>query len=72
MTLAAHFFADTAALTGRSMKHVTRSPDTVITTAVMPIAFMALFVYVLGEAIDTGSGSGAYLGYMLPGMQKNT
>lgn len=33
-----HFFGDTVTLTGRSMKHVLRSPDTIITTAVMPIA----------------------------------
>ncbi|NDL56219.1 ABC transporter permease [Phytoactinopolyspora mesophila] len=68
--MAAHFFVDTAALTGRSLKHVTRSPDTIITTAVMPIAIMLLFVYVLGGAIDTGPASGArsYIDYMLPGV----
>ncbi|WP_449276735.1 ABC transporter permease [Leucobacter sp. GX24907] len=65
-----HFFADTATLTGRSLKHVTRSPDTIITTAIMPIAIMLLFVYVLGGAIETGpeSGSGTYIDYMLPGI----
>lgn len=65
-----YFFADTATLTGRSLKHVTRSPDTIITTAIMPIAIMLLFVYVLGGAIETGpeSGSGAYINYMLPGV----
>ncbi|WGW12041.1 ABC transporter permease [Saxibacter everestensis] len=65
-----HFVADTATLTGRSMKHVTRSPDTIITTAVMPIAIMLLFVYVLGGAIDTGpeAGSSSYIDYMLPGV----
>lgn len=68
--MTAHFFADTATLTGRSLKHVTRSPDTIITTAIMPIAIMLLFVYVLGGAIETGpgSGSGAYIDYMLPGI----
>ncbi|HCX83889.1 MAG TPA: hypothetical protein DHV14_01880 [Micrococcales bacterium] len=30
--------ADTVALTRRSLRHVTRSPDTIITTAVLPIA----------------------------------
>ncbi|NAZ76528.1 ABC transporter permease [Kineococcus sp. T13] len=64
------FLADTATLTGRSMKHVTRSPDTIITTAVMPIAIMLLFVYVFGGAIDTGpeAASGSYVDYMLPGV----
>jgi ABC-2 type transport system permease protein len=61
-----HFFGDTAVLTGRTMRHVTRSPDTIITTAIMPIAIMVLFVYVFGGAIDTGSVS--YVNYMLPGI----
>ena len=43
-----------------------RSVDTVITTTVMPIAFMLLFVYVFGGAIDTGTGS--YVAYLLPGI----
>jgi len=50
-----HFLSDTVTLTGRSLKHILRSPDTIITTAVMPIAFLLLFVFVFGGAIDTGS-----------------
>jgi len=61
-----HFFGDTAVLTGRSMKHVTRNVDTIITTAVIPVAIMLLFVYVLGGAIRSGSAS--YVNYMLPGI----
>src|SRR5437764_4063694 len=61
-----HFFGDTAVLTGRSMRHIARSPDTIITTAIMPIAFMLLFVYVFGGAIKHGSGS--YVTYLLPGI----
>ncbi|WP_433832724.1 ABC transporter permease [Actinoplanes sp. CA-015351] len=57
---------DTAVLLGRSLRHIARSPDTIITTAVMPIAFMLLFVYVFGGAIDTGTGS--YVNYLLPGI----
>ncbi|WHU45224.1 ABC transporter permease [Gordonia sp. L191] len=64
--MATHFAADTTALLGRTLRHVTRSPDTIITTAVMPIAFLLLFVYVLGGAIQTGSGS--YIDYLLPGI----
>ena len=64
--MATHFFGDTVVLTGRTMRHVTRSPDTIITTAVMPIGIMVLFVYVFGGAIDTGSVS--YVNYMLPGI----
>ncbi len=64
--MSTHFFGDTAVLTGRSLRHVTRSPDTIITTAIMPIAFMLLFVYVFGGAIKHGSGS--YVTYLLPGI----
>lgn len=61
-----HFFGDTAVLTARSLKHVTRSADTIITTALMPIAFMLVFVYVFGGAIKSGSAS--YVDYLLPGI----
>jgi len=61
-----HFFGDTAVLTGRSLRHITRSPDTIITTVITPVAMMLLFVYVFGGAINTGSDS--YVNYMLPGI----
>jgi len=64
----ATFLSDTTVLTGRSMRHITRSLDTIITTALMPIAFMLLFVFVFGGAIDTGSFSGSYVDYLLPGI----
>jgi ABC-2 type transport system permease protein len=62
------FLGDTALLTGRSLRHILRSPDTIITTTIMPIAFMLLFVYVFGGAISTGSGSARYVTYLLPGI----
>lgn len=61
-----HVIADTTALTSRSLRHILRSPDTIITTAVMPIGILLLFVFVLGGAIDTGSQS--YIDYLLPGI----
>ncbi len=60
------FLGDTALLTGRSLRHIMRSPDTIITTTIMPIAFMLLFVYVFGGAISPGKGS--YVKYLLPGI----
>jgi ABC-2 type transport system permease protein len=62
----ANFSRDTTALLGRSLRHISRSPDTIITTAVMPIAFLLLFVYVFGGAIESGSDS--YVTYLLPGI----
>jgi ABC-2 type transport system permease protein len=64
--MASHFFGDTAVLTGRTMRHITRSLDTIITTAIMPVALLLLFVYVFGGAIKHGSGS--YVTYLLPGI----
>jgi ABC-2 type transport system permease protein len=61
-----YFFGDTAVLTGRSLRHIARSLDTIITTTIMPIAFMLLFVYVFGGAINSGSDS--YVTYLLPGI----
>jgi ABC-2 type transport system permease protein len=61
-----HFFGDTAVLTGRSLRHILRSPDTIITTVITPIAMLLLFVYVLGGAIQTGTGK--YVNYLLPGI----
>ena len=64
--MSTHFAGDTALLTGRSLRHITRSLDTIITTTIMPIAFLLLFVFVFGGAIDTGTGS--YIDYLLPGI----
>lgn len=57
---------DTYILLGRSLRHILRSPDTIITVAVMPIAFMLLFVYVFGGAINAGTDN--YVNYLLPGI----
>ncbi|WP_328511264.1 ABC transporter permease [Streptomyces mirabilis] len=64
--MTAYFFGDTAVLTGRTLRHVTRCMDTIITTVITPVAMMLMFVYVFGGAIDTGSVS--YVNYMLPGI----
>ncbi len=60
------FFGETATLLGRSLRHILRSPDTIITTAITPIAMLLLFVYVFGGAIDTGGVT--YVDYLLPGI----
>ena len=61
-----HFFGDTRVMLRRTLRHVTRSLDTIITVTIMPIAFMLLFVYVFGGAIQAGTGS--YVNYLLPGI----
>jgi ABC-2 type transport system permease protein len=61
-----HALGDTVVLLGRSLRHILRSPDTIITTALMPIGLLLLFVFVFGGAIDTGSEP--YVAYLLPGI----
>src|SRR3974390_2794768 len=61
-----HFFSDMGVMLGRSMRHILRSMDTIITVTIMPIAFMLLFVYVFGGAIETGTDN--YVNYLLPGI----
>ncbi len=60
------FFSDIDVMLGRSMRHIFRSMDTIITVTIMPIAFMLLFVYVFGGAIQTGTDN--YVNYLLPGI----
>jgi len=61
-----HSFSDTRVMLGRSLLHVTRSMDTIITVTIMPIAFMLLFVYVFGGAIQAGTDN--YVNYLMPGI----
>ncbi len=61
-----HFFNDMGVMLSRSMRHIFRSMDTIITVTIMPIALMLLFVYVFGSAIQTGTDS--YVNYLLPGI----
>ena len=61
-----YFFSDMGVMLGRSMRHIFRSMDTIITVCLMPIAMMLLFVYVLGGAIEAGTDN--YVNYLLPGI----
>jgi len=65
-TMKKHFFSDMGVMLGRSMRHIFRSMDTIITVTIMPIAFMLLFVYVFGGAMQTGADN--YVNYLLPGI----
>lgn len=61
-----HVFSDMGVMLGRSMRHIFRSMDTIITVTLTPIFMMLLFVYVFGGAL--GAGTGNYVNYMLPGI----
>jgi len=61
-----YFFSDMGVMLGRSMRHIFRSMDTIITVTITPIVMMLMFVYVLGGAIQTGTDN--YVNYLLPGI----
>ncbi|WP_328474219.1 ABC transporter permease [Actinoplanes sp. NBC_00393] len=64
--MSTHVLSNTGVMLGRSMKHITRSLDTIITVTITPIAFMLLFRYVFGGAIQTGADN--YVNYLIPGI----
>lgn len=59
---------DTWTMTKRSLRHIVRSLDTIITVVLMPIAMMLLFVFVFGGAIGTQTGGGPYVNFITPGI----
>src|SRR5512138_1530926 len=61
-----YFISDMNVMLERSMRHIFRSLDTIITVTIMPVMFMLLFVYVFGGAIQTGTDN--YVNYLLPGI----
>lgn len=61
-------FKDTWTMAKRSLRHITRSMDTIITVVLMPIAFMLLFVYIFGGAIGHQTGSVKYIDFIVPGI----
>jgi ABC-2 type transport system permease protein len=60
--------ADTWTMTKRSLRHTTRSVDTIITVVLTPIAMLLLFAYVFGGALGKQTGSIAYVDFITPGV----
>lgn len=55
-------------MTKRSLRHTTRSLDTIITVVLTPIAMLLLFVYVFGGALGEQTGSTKYVDFITPGV----
>jgi ABC-2 type transport system permease protein len=60
------FFTDSWVLIVRSLKHIFKNMDQLLSLVMQPIMFMLLFRYVFGGAIDTGSVS--YVNYLMAGI----
>lgn len=63
-----YFFADMLTMLQRSLRHIFRSFDTIVTVTFTPIAIMLLFVYVLGGSMQANMNTKEYVTYMLPGI----
>ena len=50
----------------RSLRHIVKNPDQLLSIAIQPVMFMLLFRYVFGGAIDTGGVS--YVNYLVAGI----
>ncbi len=60
--------ADTWTMTKRSLRHTTRSLDTIITVVLTPIAMLLLFVYVFGGALGQQTGAIDYVDFITAGV----
>ncbi len=59
---------DTWTMAKRSLRHTTRSLDTIITVVLTPIGILLLFVYVFGGALGEQTGSIEYVDFITPGV----
>ncbi|MYU35326.1 ABC transporter permease [Streptomyces sp. SID8358] len=57
-----------AVMTGRSLRISRRNIDAVITSLMLPVMLMLIFVYFFGGAIDTGTAYDSYVMYVVPGV----
>ncbi|MGH7892942.1 MAG: ABC transporter permease, partial [Thermodesulfobacteriota bacterium] len=62
--------SDSWVLTKRSIKHITRNLDQLLSLILMPVMFLILFRYVFGGAIDTGDTT--YPNFLLAGILVET
>jgi ABC-2 type transport system permease protein len=61
----ANAVGDAVTMSGRNIRLARRNLDMLIMSAVLPLMMMALFVYVFGGAITTGT---EYIDYVVPGI----
>ncbi|MFG1922763.1 ABC transporter permease [Cryptosporangium sp. NPDC048952] len=64
---------DSLTMTRRQLRHLTRGFATTLMLLAVPVIFLLLFVYVLGDTLGNGlgggsGGRGAYVNYVTPGI----
>ena len=71
MTTLAFAARDSATMTRRSLRHVTRYPVTLVMAVVVPVLLLLLFIGVFGGALKAGLGAlphAAYIDFVVPGI----
>lgn len=63
-----HAISDTWTMAKRSLKHILRSPDTIMTVVITPVALLLMFVYILGGALEAQAGGVKYINFITPGI----
>jgi ABC-2 type transport system permease protein len=58
-------FSDAGVMTGRELRRSIRSIDSLLTSMLLPVMILTMFVFVFGGAINTGTG---YINYVVPGI----
>lgn len=58
--------SDSLTMVGRSVRLSSRNLEALLTSLMLPVMLMLLFVYLFGGAIDTGGGR--YVTYVVPGV----
>ncbi len=68
----AYALRDSTTMLRRNLRHLQRYPGLSLFPILMPVIFLALFVYVfggtLGNGITAGGGRAAYINFLTPGM----
>ncbi|MET4923887.1 ABC transporter permease [Streptomyces sp. PSRA5] len=67
MSLAGRALNNSLVMTARSIRLSTRNVDAVLTSLMLPVMLMLIFVYLFGGAISTGTGE-PYVSYVVPGV----
>ena len=63
-------FSNSTVLTSRSLKHIFKNMDQLMSITIMPIMFLLLFRYVFGGAINTGGTT--YVNFLIAGILVQT
>jgi len=72
MTTLTNAAQDSTTMLGRELKHTLRFPLMLVALILVPVVFLLLFVYILGEPIGAGLGDAArgvrYVDFLVPGI----